>query len=209
MKRCVICGAGPFCEIPHGLADGALVIAADGGYTALCAQGIMPDVLVGDFDSLGSMPQGIEIIGYPAEKDDTDTGLAVNLALERGCGEILLFGAAGGRTDHTLANIQLLTALSRRGISAVMYGAEESFFAVTDGSLTVSAEEGATVSVFCMGETASGVTLTGMKYPLDRATLTCEYPIGVSNITLGENACVSVKKGTLLVIVRKSERATG
>lgn len=200
-RRCIIFGAGDTVDIPPEIRAGAFVIAADGGYESLAAQGIRPDLLVGDFDSLETVPDNVETLRYPAEKDDTDMELAVEYAAERGFDEIFLFGASGGRTDHTIANIQLLISLSRKGIKACIFGINELFFAVTDGTLEIREAPGTIVSVFCMGETALGVTLTGMKYPLDNALLTHEKPLGVSNILTEESGKITVKKGTLLAVV--------
>ena len=104
-----------------------LVIAADSGLAAARAFGVVPHILLGDFDSLGDptaqgLPPSVEFLRVPAEKDDTDTQLAASVALARGATEVLVVGGFGGRPDHTLANIQLLAMLSQKGISAYLYG---------------------------------------------------------------------------------------
>ena len=230
-KRCFIAGAGEYTGLVSPL-PGDYVIAADGGYAQLVSRGIVPDLVIGDFDSLGEAPDHPNIVRSPAEKDDTDMMLAVREGLSRGLGMFIIDGGLDGRLDHTIANFQILVYLARRGALGVLLGREVCVTAITNGSLKfysgrentkaalkrgdiadaadtemrcgVSADSSNSamrggISVFSAGEAAEGVTLAGLKYPLDGATITCDYPIGVSNEFTGTPATVSVRSGALLV----------
>ena len=310
MPTCYIVGAGDF--TPRGFAPvpGDLVLAADGGYRALYSLGYTPDLLLGDFDSLGDLPlpPDLPVLRFPARKDDTDTGLALRHGLDRGYRDFALYGCAGGRVDHLLANLQSMARVSRLGATIRLAAPEYDAWALTgpapdasapstpapdalaphasashasgpaphaphtpapdasashisashasapstsapstpapdapashisashasapdasspaphapdasapdasgpaphapDGpaaTLTLPDRPGGTlVSVFCHGDRAEGVTLTGLSYPLDGADLTGDFPLGVSNRRLeGQPATVSVRRGTLLI----------
>ena len=308
MPTCYIVGAGDF--TPRGFAPvpGDLVLAADGGYRALYSLGYTPDLLLGDFDSLGDLPlpPDLPVLRFPARKDDTDTGLALRHGLDRGFRDFALYGCAGGRVDHLLANLQSMARVSRLGATIRLAAPEYDAWALTgpapdtsvphasgpaphapdasapstpapdasaphasaphasaphisashasapstsapdalephasashasgpaphaphtpaphtsapstsapdasaphapDGPAAVLAlpprPGGTLVSVFCHGDRAEGVTLTGLSYPLDGADLTGDFPLGVSNRRLeGQPATVSVRRGTLLI----------
>ena len=315
MPTCYIVGAGDF--TPRGFAPvpGDLVLAADGGYRALYSLGYTPDLLLGDFDSLGDLPlpPDLPVLRFPARKDDTDTGLALRHGLDRGFRDFALYGCAGGRVDHLLANLQSMARVSRLAAAIRLAAPEYDAWALTgpapstpapdalaphafashasgpaphaphtpapdasashisashasapstpapstpapdasashisashasaphasapstpapdapashisapdasaphasgpaphapDGpaaTLTLPDRPGGTlVSVFCHGDRAEGVTLTGLSYPLDGADLTGDFPLGVSNRRLeGQPATVSVRRGTLLI----------
>jgi thiamine pyrophosphokinase len=202
MATCYLVGAGEFTARGLSPARGDLVIAADGGYTALAALGIQPDLLVGDFDSLATRPAGVPTLAFPVAKDDTDMGLAIREGLKRGYRDFALYGAGGGRIDHFWANLQLLGGLSAHGAAARMVCPAFDVLAVTDGTIVLPPRPAGTVaSVFCHGAKATGVTLTGLRYPLLNATLTCDHPLGVSNVCLGGEASVTALRGTLLVFV--------
>lgn len=197
---CHIFGAGERTGDVPTLALDDLLIAADGGYAWLRDLALTPQVLVGDFDSLGHVPDLPNVVRLPKEKNDTDTMFAVRLAYERGYRRFCLYGCTGGRFDHTLANLQILTWLARRGCENTLYGPNWLASAVTDGSLDFPGERQGMLSVFCQGEVATGVRLEGLKYPLADATLTSEFALGVSNEFTGVPGRVSVEQGTLLVV---------
>ena len=200
MKSCIIFGAGAYdAQVPVKSTD-QLVIAADAGYEQCVKCGFVPDYVIGDFDSLCKVPGLSNVIRLPVEKDVTDMNAAVTLALERGCKVIHLYGGMGGRPDHTLANYALLTKISQKNAAAYLYGEGYTVTAVTNGALTLTGRRGETVSVFAWTDTAEGVTLRGLKYPLENATLTSNFALGVSNSFAEETAVISVKRGTLLVM---------
>ncbi|NLI23040.1 MAG: thiamine diphosphokinase [Clostridiales bacterium] len=202
MPTCYLIGAGDFTARDFAPRRGDLVIAADAGYRALQATGREPDLLVGDFDSLADRPAGVEALAFPPEKDDTDMGLALSEGWARGYRDFALYGADGGRLDHTVANLQLLGGASRRGASVRLIGRAQDVFALTNGTLALPPREpGTVVSVFCHGGRALGVTLTGLRYPLNRANLTADRPLGVSNEYVRPDPTVTVEQGTLLVFV--------
>ncbi len=117
MPTCYVVGAGDF--TPRGFAPGPgdLVVAADGGYRALYSLGYTPDLLLGDFDSLGDLPlpADLPVLRFPVRKDDTDAGLALRHGLDLGFRDFALYGCAGGRVDHLLANFQSMARVSRLG----------------------------------------------------------------------------------------------
>ena len=118
--------------------EGDFVIAADGGYAALQALGVTADLVVGDFDSLGYVPQAEEVVQHPVMKDDTDMMLAVKLGLDRGYRNFVLTGSVGGRLDHTLANLQTLMYLAQQGARGMLYGEGTVITVLKDGSLTLT-----------------------------------------------------------------------
>lgn len=196
---CVIVGAmdpGPMAPLP----ENTLLIAADGGLEHLRRRGLTPHLIVGDFDSLGRVPRGDNVIRHPAEKDDTDAMLAVKAGMERGYRTFVLYGCLGGRLDHAYANLQALVYLAAQGASGWLLGEGAAVTAVRRGRLDFAPGRQGTVSVFCPDGEARGVTLTGLYYPLRDAVLTSAFPLGVSNRFTGGPASISVSEGTLLVM---------
>ncbi len=180
------------------------VIAADLGYHNL--GGVRADLVVGDFDSLGFVPEGENIIRYPEQKDETDTLLAVKIGLEKGYVDFIVAGGIGGRLDHTFANFQTLAFLATKNAKGILVGdAEcaartECAAMIKNGAAAfLSGAEGA-ISVFAFGGTCRGVTLEGLKYPLKDAVLKCDYPLGVSNAFTGAPSKVEIADGAALLI---------
>ena len=203
MKTCYIVGAGEF--TPRGLSPetGDFVIAADGGLRALEELGIKPDLLIGDLDSLGDypLPDGVPLEKHPVEKDDTDTGIALAQGYTLGYRRFVLCGCAGGRIDHLIANFQSMARWSKLGVSIRLIAPEYDAYALSNGSITLPHRpKGTTVSIFCHGDKAEGVSIRGLYYPLDGYTLTCDHPLGVSNQHTEGTAAISVANGTLLII---------
>ena len=201
---CYIVGAMEPGEIVVRRDRPALVIAADAGLTHLERQGITPDWIVGDFDSLGSTPRGDNIIRHPVEKDDTDMMLAVKTGLAQGCREFVIYGGIGGRLDHTYANFQTLTWIAAHGGRGYLLGDGMVSTVIANGAILFPEICGGTISVFCPDGEAKGVTLRGLYYPLRDAVLTSAFPLGVSNSFTGQPAEVSVKDGRLLVMWEES-----
>ena len=181
--------------------QGDYVIAADRGFDSLIAYGVNPDLAVGDFDSLGHRPSHPNVIQLPAEKDDTDMVYAIRKGLELGYRRFVLLGGVGGRLEHTLGNLQLLDWLACQGGQGFLAGEKTAATCIRDGmSVTVPPSMTGYLSVLCNSGRAEGVDLTGLKYPLNGYTLTGSFPLGVSNQFLGQEASVSVKQGSLLLI---------
>lgn len=200
MRGCIF-GAGSYDGEALRLAEGALIIAADGGLCHTERFGLAPTLVIGDFDSLGKIPTGDNVILHPVMKDDTDMALAVREAVARGCDEIILFGGTGGRLDHTLANMALLLSLAKKGISAYLVGKEGVVTALTAGEKAVFAPEcKGILSVLAATDEARGVTLGGLLYPLSDGLLTNDHPLGVSNHFVGEEASVSLSDGTVFLL---------
>ena len=201
MKTCLIFGAGTFYGLYRGPRAGDYIIAADAGYETCRRAGIVPDLLLGDFDSLGRVPDFPHIYQVPVEKDDTDTVLAARVGLEKGCREFHIYGATGGkRLDHTLANLQLLLLLRRQGARGWLYDNGFVYTAMENETLTVEKRvEWGLLSVFCLGADAHGVDEEGVQYPLKNADLTAGFPLGVSNHILEPEARITVRDGSLLV----------
>lgn len=185
--------------------DGDFIIAADGGYTALKQLGMKPNLVVGDFDSLGYVPQAEETVQHPVRKDDTDSLLAIRLGLERGYRNFVLTGALGGRLDHTFANLQALLFLRAHNARGVLYGDGTAVTAVTNSSITIEGD--GTLSVFTMDAKAEGVYLRNVGYPLENAVLQNNFPLGVSNEFVGKPAVIGVENGTLLVMWQAEKEA--
>ncbi len=205
MKTCYIFCALPVSSLPSVDPDD-LVIAADAGYQQL--GGIKPHLVVGDFDSLGFVPREEAVVELPVRKDDTDALFAVKLGLSRGFKRFVLLGSVGGRLDHTLANIQALAYLTTRGARGVLAGEREKITMLQNSSLNFFGTPEGIISVFAYGGTAKGVTEENLAYPLDRATVTTDFPIGVSNEFTGQPARVTVEEGCLLVIWNGSYQET-
>lgn len=199
MKRCVIVCAGELTPLLAPIEETDLVIAADGGLRHLQQMAIRPHVMLGDFDSLGYIPQGAEV--HPVEKDDTDTMLAIKKGLAAGYDTFWLYcGLEGKRVDHTMANFQALQYLSQRGVRGYLIGKEQIVTAITDDAVAFDRACTGYLSVFSMGKDARGVTIRGAQYELENAELTSGYPLGVSNQFTGKPATVAVSSGTLLLI---------
>ena len=199
MKECVIFCAAECDGLARPIGQDAFVIAADGGLRHTKTLGITPNAVLGDFDSLGYTPEGANV--FPVEKDDTDAMLAVRLGLEQGCDEFLLYGSLDGpRLDHTVANFQTLQFLTDHGAVGYLIGKTTMVTVVKNGKITFPAGLSGTISVFCMGPDAVGVTEKGLFYGLENGTLSSGFPLGVSNHFTGEEVTISVKNGSLLVL---------
>lgn len=199
MNVCRIIGAGECRKLDFEKENGDLIIAADGGCAYLEKAGIVPDIMIGDFDSLGYVPNGNEVIKLNPVKDITDMDAAVSVGLERGYTEFHLYGACGGRVDHTLANIQLVASLAQKNIRAYIHG-ETIITAVSNGEITFDKDCEGYISVFSHSDIAVGVSIQGLKYTLDNAEFSNVFSLGVSNEFVGTESRISVENGTLLIV---------
>ena len=199
MGTCIVFCAAGFDALVEPVASDDLIIAADGGFVHTQKLGITPDIILGDFDSLGYTPDRANV--FPVEKDDTDAMLAVRRGLQLGYRKFVLYGSLDGpRLDHTVANCQTLQFLADRDAAGYLVGSGQLVTVVKNGSLTFPAGMEGTISVFCMGKDAEGVTLEGLYYPLENGTLTAGFPLGVSNHFTGAAAAITVRNGSLLVV---------
>ena len=198
MKTCIIFCAAGFDGLLFPIPEDALVIAADGGLRHTQALGIRPDVILGDFDSLGYVPDDSQV--YPVEKDDTDAMLAVRVGLERGCDFFLFYGAMDGpRLDHTVANFQTLGYLATHGARGALIGRDYIATVLRGETIEFSEAAAGILSLFCLGASAE-VTIEGLKYGLDHGTLTPDFPLGVSNHFEGKAARITVHSGLVLAL---------
>ena len=199
MGRCVIFCAGGFEKLARPIQKDDYILAADGGLAHLQKLGIEPNGILGDFDSLGYVPQNSQV--FPVEKDDTDSMLAVRKGLELGYKEFILYGALDGpRLDHTIANLQTLLFLESQGAKGTLVGLRYLITTVKNGVLKLPLAQEGIVSVFCLGEKARGVTIRGLKYGLENGQLDSSFPLGVSNHFVGKESSVAVEEGTLIVM---------
>lgn len=199
METCIIFGAAGFDRLIVPIETGDYLIAADGGLQHFEKLDCKPNVILGDFDSLGFVPQSAEV--YPVEKDDTDLMLAVRHGLSKGFREFFLYGALdGSRLDHTVANFQTLAFLRKNGARGYLIGKHYLATVIENETIRFPASCKGIVSAFCMGSDAHGVTIRGLKYDLEDGTLTSAFPLGVSNHFIGKQAEISVKDGALLLL---------
>ena len=198
MGTCVIFCAADFDRLVEPLKKEDFIIAADGGLQHTEKLGITPNEILGDFDSLGFTPQGANV--FPVEKDDTDAMLAVRLGLQRGCDFFLFYGAMDGpRLDHTVANFQTLAYLATHGARGALIGRDYIATVLKEEAIRFSEEAEGILSLFCLGASAE-VTIEGLHYPLERGTLTPDFPLGVSNHFVGKPARITVHDGLVLAL---------
>ena len=199
-RRCWICGAGDFTARLFAPRPGDLVVAADGGLEYLRQLHILPQHILGDFDSLGYQPEGENVAAYPPEKDDTDMMLAVKYGLEKGCDTFLIYGSLGGRLSHTMANLQTLRFLCEKGCRGALVDGGSIVTMIQNERLCLAQTCAGMLSVFAQGGRAEGVSIRGLKYNVENVSFTTDYPLGTSNEFVGEDAQIEVRSGTLLLI---------
>lgn len=191
--------------VTQALASADLIIAADRGAMLALQYGYTPALVVGDFDSLTFPVQQLEargctIIRVAVEKDETDTELAIQVALERGADTITLLGSLGGaRFDHTLANIFLLTAFKTVPIR-IVDGPMACWSLCGPGEAHIYGRSGDLLSLFPISGDAIGVSTSNLYYPLHDATLRFGRPRGVSNVLVEDHAQVTLQEGMLLIV---------
>ena len=205
MKRCIIFAAGQMDItplLPQQFSDEDYIIAADAGIKNAAKLSVVPHLVMGDMDSLEKkdVPEGA--ILFPVRKDDTDLMLAIKKGIELGYSDFLIYGALGGRLDHTYASIQSLSYLSEKGCRGALVDGYQWVTMISGGTLSVP-KGYRHISVFSYTEKVDGIDLRGLSYPLENASLTQNFPLGVSN-SMGENeeeATITVREGKLLVIL--------
>jgi len=203
---CYIFGAGEYYEdiktltCEENFFEDALLVAADGGFGHLKMAGMVPHICIGDFDSYEGEPEGADIIRLNPIKDTTDMAEAVGYGLKKGFSRFFIFGGTGGRTSHTLANIQTMVKLSKEACEVYIIGNREIFTAITGTKINFTDESEGYISVFAHSESCKGVSEVGLKYEIEDFELTNDYPLGVSNEFVGKNAEIRVKDGTLVIV---------
>lgn len=203
MSSCLIISGGDFC--PFTVPADAYVIACDRGYAYAQSCGVRPDLVLGDFDSYsGELDPEIPLRKLPAEKDDTDTMSALRFALDRGYREITLVCALGGRLDHLLANLQAAVFAARHGAALRILGADTEIQTLRAGTLRIPRREGWSLSIFAAEDRCRGVSISDAKYELHDAELTSDFPLGVSNEWAADEVEISVREGTLLIVMSRT-----
>lgn len=203
--RAFIYTAGNICpeNITERPKDGDLIIAADAGYLNAQKCGVVPNILLGDFDSF-DLPEDVsddtEVIQFPTEKDDTDTQIAVRTALERGAKEIVIIGGLDGRLDHTLSILAILEDLDARHIHALVTSGMNRARFLRNNSTLIPRSKFRYLSLIAADPTVKGVTLEGCKYPLRKARLSRRNQYAISNELVGNCALIDVRRGGVWVI---------
>jgi len=203
---CYIVGAGEDYGLDFQPEDQDLIIAADGGYQRLLDAGLQPDLVIGDFDSLGHVPNGESVIVLPTEKDVTDTWAAIRIGEEKGYARFFLYGCTGGRFDHTMANIQTVAEVTAKGMECRIVDQTQIITGLSDGTMEFSAERSGFISVFAHSDICTGVSIRGLKYELENAALTNRFPLGVSNEFTGKPGMVRVESGILILVFNREIR---
>ncbi len=206
MKRCIIFAGGSLGRIDQTWfsTHRGFIICADSGYKHAVKLGLKPDIIVGDFDSYtGRLPENTEIYRTVPEKDDTDTLMAVKIAIERGYDLIYLLGALGGpRFDHSFANIQTMIYAHEKGARLICVGDENICIQGAGEAMYPRGEKYSEkyFSVFALTDTLRIKSLRGVKYPLENYDMKPSFPIGVSNEITEEKAFLDIEYGLALVI---------
>lgn len=197
---CYIVGAGDCTELSINKNKDDLIIAADGGYRYLINANISPDLIIGDFDSLGDIPDGENVIRLNPVKDITDMDAAMQIGIEKGYSEFHIYGACGGRIDHTLANIQLVASAASKDMKAFIHDGKTVITTLCNESIKFTNDYKGYISVFSHSDECTGVTLKGLKYPLENAVLSNKFPLGVSNEFIGCESEISIANGILILV---------
>lgn len=202
--RCVIIGGGDCSEEflkQHINPENDYIICADSGYDYAISAGLVPDLLIGDFDSISVVPKLESKITLPVEKDVTDCVAAYNEGLKLGFSDFVLFGGTGGRFEHTFANISLMANASKANINFEIVDEMHTFRSVTDSFVILSRKANQQVSVFAFGGVAYGVTLKGFHYPLSDFNLDpFNCALSTSNDISDKFGEITVKSGTVVIV---------
>ncbi len=202
-NTCYIFAAGDFCGHIQKK-DNDIIIAADAGFHHLEKLQLTPDILLGDFDSIGKLPSGIETVKFPAEKDCTDTELAIIEGIKHGYLKFVVCGAIGGkRPEHTIANLMLASCYASKGFDITLTDGENIVKAVHNSYISFTEKETGYLSIFSLGGNASGVSIEGLKYPLKNAVINSSTPtLCVSNEFLGKESKIKVECGTIIIMYK-------
>ena len=209
-RRCVIITArveGTIAAVLRIRADD-FVICADGGYDRAAAEHIEPAAILGDFDSINAVPraaQGTRVLGFPSEKDDTDTLLALKYGLEAGFRDFVVVGGLNGRFDHSFANLQTASHCLDRG-GRIWLADATNKATLTDAEVFVlQPEEGFYFSLFSWTESCRGVRIENAKYDIRDIRLTQSFPLGVSNEFKEGPVTIRKESGRLLIVLSRKD----
>jgi thiamine pyrophosphokinase len=214
--RALIIAASPsnnLTNLPSLAASADLIVAADGGTAMALIHGVRPHIVVGDMDSAtrevveALNKDAVELIRFPSHKDETDLELALLEAIRRGADDITIVGALGGRLDHTLGNIYLLTMPQLKGRRVRLVAGTVEVFVVWDKA-GWNGSGGDTVSLIPLTPEVTGIETRGLEYPLRRESLFMGPGRGISNTMTGKRAGVSISSGILLAVVTRQEEQT-
>lgn len=212
-KICLVFAAGEYYQLDQPLptpwkamlhGSQPLCVAADGGADHTRSAGIHPDVVIGDFDSIQEgLPSDSRVVRLSPDKDDTDMMAALKIGWSQGCREFHIYGALGGRIDHTISNIQILAKLARQGGIGYAYGNGSILCAISNAELFFNGDQtkvGGIVSVLSHADSSYDIDEEGLKFELDHATMTNDMVQGVSNEFLpGTPARIAVGAGVITV----------
>ena len=208
-KRAVVFSAVPVeSEMAAYVQPGDFIVACDAGYRNAAKLGVRPDLIVGDFDSAPQPETDRETIVLPHVKDDTDTQFAARWLVEHGYEEVTLLGALGGaRIEHMFANVSTGLFLAMHGIKTILADARSEMHYLLPGKeLVLEKNDWMYLSVFALGAPMTGVTLQGVYYPLENATLSeLDYPLGTSNEFIEPVAHLQCAGGHGLVVLTRAD----
>ena len=200
---CLIISGGDYSSLPADIPQPAYIIACDRGYAYAEQLGVVPDLIVGDFDSAPQPETDIPIELLPTRKDDTDTMRAARRAYEAGYKNIVICCAFGGRLDHTIANIQTAAWLAERGCRVRLPGEDTDVRAFAGGEVKLPRRDGWSLSLFAISDRCTGLNVSGTKFDCEDVTLTNAFPLGVSNVWTSEEARISLQEGLLMIVESK------
>ena len=176
-------------------------IAADAGYDNALLLGEKPDILLGDLDSISRKPDDkVETLEVPAEKDFTDTQLAIETAIRRGADDIVIIGGLSGRLDHTLSNLSILEDLWKKKIHAVITDGSNRVRFIDSSSALIARSHYKYLSIIAVSDVLKGVEIEGCKYPLKNAKIERAFQYAVSNEITGNCALIAIKKGKAFIV---------
>jgi len=202
MKRAVIVGGAKisnYLKIKEYLKEDDFFVYCDGGLKHKDGLGVLPNLIVGDFDSHKKPETDIETIVLPCVKDDTDTCHALKVCIDRGFTDFLFLGCIGERMDHTMGNVSLLIMLKEKGLSGIMLD-DYSEISIVSGEVSIS-DSFSYFSLVTLSDSADGITIKNAKYPLENASIKSGFQLGISNeVIKGETSTVTCQSGNLLLI---------
>ena len=179
-----------------------LLICADAGYIYAKKLNLAVDLLVGDFDSLTNIPSNINLYRLPKEKDETDLYISIEEGIKRGYQEFEIYGALGGRIEHSIANIQILSNIVAKGYKAKIIDQNTTVEVLTPGVHIYSKELQGYISLFSLNN-ESVISIKNLKYELNNITITNLFPLGIDNEFVGLESYITIDKGMVLSIINK------